>query len=72
LVLCLLACGSLLSELLLHRHERCGLLGHARPQPPPPWPSLGLALPSARFHEGRAILLKLGTNRGYLSLPLHR
>jgi hypothetical protein len=63
LVLCLLACGSLLSELLLRRRERRGLLGHARPQLLRLLGILlGLALPSARFLEGRAVLLKLGTN----------
>jgi hypothetical protein len=29
-------------------------------------------LPSACSLEGRAVLLKLGTNRGHLSLPLRR
>jgi hypothetical protein len=61
LVLFLLACGPLLLVLLLRRHERHGLLGHARPQLLRLLGLLGLALPSARFLEGRAILLKLGT-----------
>jgi hypothetical protein len=56
LVLCLLACGSLLSELLLRRCERRGLLGHTRPQLLRLLGLLlGLALPSTRFLEGRAV-----------------
>jgi hypothetical protein len=63
LVLCLLARGPLLPELLLRRRERRGLLGHAHPQLLCLFGLLlGLALPSARFLEGRAILLKLGMN----------
>jgi hypothetical protein len=63
LVLCLLVRGPLLPELLLHRHMKCSLLGHARPQLLRLLGLLlGLALPSARFLKGRTILLKLGTN----------
>jgi hypothetical protein len=73
LVLCLPGRSPLLLELLLCRRERCGLLGHARPQLLRLLGLLlGLALPSVRFLEGRMILSKLGTNRGYLSLPLRR
>jgi hypothetical protein len=64
LVLCLLTCGSLLPELLFRRRERRGLLGHAHPQLLRLLGLLlGLVLPSTRFLEGRAVLLKLGTNR---------
>jgi hypothetical protein len=73
LVLYLLTCGPLLPELLLRRRKRRGLLGHARPQLLCLLGLLlGLALPSTRSLEGRVVLLKLGTNRGHLSLPLHR
>jgi hypothetical protein len=73
LVFCLLTCGPLLPEVLLRRREKRGLLGHARPQLLRLLGLLlGLALPSTRFLKGRAVLLKLGTNRGHLSLPLRR
>jgi hypothetical protein len=73
LALCMLARGPLLLELLLRRRERCGLLGHTRPQLFRLLGLLlGLALPSAHVLEGHTILLKLGTNRGHLSLPLRR
>jgi hypothetical protein len=69
----LLARDLLLTELLLRRDERGGLVRQARPQP------LGLlgillclTLPVLRSLEGRAILLELGTNRGHLGLPLRR
>jgi hypothetical protein len=71
LVLCLLTRDSLLPELLLRRRERRDILSHERPQLLRLLGLLlGLALPSACFLEGRAILLKLGTNQGNLSLPL--
>jgi hypothetical protein len=68
-----LARGLLLTELLLRRGERGGLVRQARPQP------LGLlglllslTLPGLRPLEGRTVLLKLGTSRGHLGLPLRR
>jgi hypothetical protein len=71
LVLCLLARGPLLPVMLLLRRKRRVILGHTRPQLLRLLGLLlGLALPSACFLEGRAILLKLGTNLGHLSLPL--
>jgi hypothetical protein len=63
LVLCLLARGPLLPELLPCRHERRGLLDHASPHLLRLLGLLlGLALPSTRFLEGRVNLLRLGTN----------
>jgi hypothetical protein len=49
LVLCLLACGPLLPELLLRRRKRRGLLSHARPQL-----FTSLAFPSAWRCKARA------------------
>jgi hypothetical protein len=52
----LLACDSLLPELLLHRGERGSLVRQGRPQP------LGLL-------EGRTVPLELGVSRDDLGLP---
>jgi hypothetical protein len=69
----LLACDPFLPKLLLRRGERGGLVGQAGPQL---LRLLGLlfslALPSSRSLEGRTVLLELGPNKGYLSLPLRR
>jgi hypothetical protein len=69
----LLARGLLLTELLLRRGERGGLVRQGCPQP------LGLVglllsltLLGPRPLEGRAILLELGTSRGDLGLPRRR
>jgi hypothetical protein len=63
----------LLTELLLRCGERGGLVRQARPQL---LDLLGLllsqTLPGPRPLEGRAVLLKLGTSRGHLGLPLRR
>jgi hypothetical protein len=69
----LLACGLLLTELILRRGERGGLVRQGRPQPLSlPGLLLSLTLLGLRALEGRAVLLELGTSRGDLGLPLRR
>jgi hypothetical protein len=67
----LLGCDPFLPELLLRRGERGGLVRQASPQLLCLLYLLfGLALPSTRSLEGRAVLLELGPNGGHLGLPL--
>jgi hypothetical protein len=69
----LLARDLFLPELLLRRGERSGLVRQASPYPLRLLGLLfGLALPSTRSLEGRAVLLELGSNRGNLGPPLRR
>jgi hypothetical protein len=71
--LCLLACDPFLPEQLLRRGERGGLVRQASLQLLRLLGLLfGLALPSMRSLEGRAVLLELGPNCGHLGLPLRR
>jgi hypothetical protein len=67
----LLACDSLLLELLLRRDDRGGLVDQAGPQLLSLLgPLLGLTLPGPRSLDGCAVLLELGTSRDHLRLPL--
>jgi hypothetical protein len=69
----LLARDLFLPEPILRRGERGGLVRQAGPQLLRLLsPLFGLALPSTRSLEDRAILLELGPNRGHLGLPLRR
>jgi hypothetical protein len=73
----LLACDSLLPELLLRRDDRGGLVGQAGPQLLGllgPLLSLALLGPEPGPHplEGCAVPLELGASRDHLCLPLGR
>jgi hypothetical protein len=69
----LLARGLLLTKLHLRRDKRDGLVRQGCPQPLGfHGLLLGPTLPGPRPLEGRAVLLKLGTSRGHLGLPLRR
>jgi hypothetical protein len=62
-----------LSELLLRRGERDGLVRQAGLQLLCLLGLLfGLTLPNMRSLEGRAVLLELGPNCGHLGIPLRR
>jgi hypothetical protein len=69
----LLACDSLLPELLLRRDDRSGLVNKAGPQLLGLLgPHLSLTLPGSRSLEGCRVPLELGTSKDHLCLPLGR